>query len=345
MSGPATRTSSRASSALESRLTTPSRGGSGEPREPLDWSILREYSAEESTRLGFDPRKSPESIARHLRVSPATVRRHLTEWRARGFLLGYDVLPHPGLLGGRLAARLIDFRDPIAQERAIESLRLIDGVVQIDTARTMLLAVYFVESPSQAERRFRQLEALEGVTRVGPEMVFDFPPCTRRMSARDWRLALALRRNPEASLSALAEELGQSARTTSRRYDTLLDAGALMFDPILDFARFVQTLAVLVASVDRPELVDPTDSAIRALHPQSIHAVGPTLPDAMGGPATVHRWVTAPTAAELDELSARVAHLPGVNRVDLWYGRSTLPVQAWMTERIEATLRVTRSGA
>jgi DNA-binding Lrp family transcriptional regulator len=318
---------------------SPPARGPMQPVGSLDFEILREFMGEGPARLWFDPRRSPEAIAKRLGVSPATVRRHLTAWRARGFLVGYDVLPHPGLLGGRLAARTIDFRDPILQERAIDSLSLIDGIVQIEPARTTLLAVYYVDSESQAERRLRQLQAIEGPKEIGPEMWFEFAPCTRRMSRWDWRLVLALRRNPEASVAELAREVGQSTRTTSRRFDSLLDEGALVFDPIFEFSRFFQTLAVLVATVGPPERREEVGRQIRAVYPHAFPGSGPTTPDPKRETATVQFLVAATTTAELDQLTARVAHIAGVRDVLLWYGRSTLPIRPWLDERIEVVLR------
>jgi hypothetical protein len=43
-------------------------------------------------------------------------------------------------------------------------------------------------------------------------------------------------------------------------------------------------------------------------------------------------------------LSARVAHIPGVRDVLLWYGRSTLPIRSWLNERIETVLRLSDSA-
>jgi DNA-binding Lrp family transcriptional regulator len=322
------------------RARRPSAGGKRKVLGSLDFAILRECSGEGPAGLGFDPRRSPEVIAKQLGVSPATVRRRLTLWRVRGFLLGYDVLPHPGLLGGRLAARTIDFPNPITQERAIGSLSLIDGMIQIVRARTMLAAVYFLDSETQAERRLRQLQGVDGASWVGPEMVFEFPPCSRRMSGLDWRLVRALRRNPEASVAQLAEEVGRSTRTTSRRFDSLLDEGALIFDPIFEFSRFYQTLAVLVVTVEPPERREEIEHQIRALYPQSIPTWGPTSPDLQRKSTTAYLWVTAPTTAELDELITRVAYIPGASNANLWYAQSTLPIRSWLNERIETVLRL-----
>ncbi len=301
----------------------------------LDFEILREYFSSGSAGLGIDPRQSPELIARRLRVSPATVRRRFASWRSTGFLRGYDVIPNPALLGGRLVARLLDFVDPIAQEKAIETLGLIDGMIQIDPARNTLLAVYFVDSTSQSGRRLRQFQSVEGVKEIGPELTFGFPPCARAMSRADWRLVAALRRAPEESLSELAKAVGQSTRTTSRRLHALLEAGVLMFDPILNFSRFHQTLSGLAVSIERGDLRDEVIREIRSLHPASFPTWGLPLTDPSEGEApTVHLWVTAATSAALDELTARVALLSGVRRVMLWYGRSTIPIRPWLDERI-----------
>jgi DNA-binding Lrp family transcriptional regulator len=312
----------------------------GSPAKPardprnLDFSILSERYRAGHGVLGIDPRKSPEVIARRLGVSPATVRRRFADWRTSGFLRGYDVLPHPGLLGGRLAARLLEFPDAVALERAVRPLSLVDGVVQLCPSRNTLLVVYFVESESRTDRRLLQLRELSGTGAIGPEMSFDFPPCTRRMSHADWRLVRALRHAPEAKLAELADAVGQSQRTTSRRFNSLLDAGAIIFDPILDDARFTETLAVVVAYIDSPDRSEPVRDAIRALFTQSTDSIGPTALGPDGPIGTVQCLVCARTAAELDELTGRVAHLPGVTQALLWYERSNLPVREWLDERI-----------
>ena len=323
----------------ESDRGRPSRGDPGETSETLDVAILRSWVDEGRALIGFDPRNSPERIARRLGVGPATVRRRLKMWRSQGFLMGFDVLPNPGLLGGRLAARHLEFGTSIAQEKAVRPLSLIDGIVQIEPARTTLLAVYFVESSSQSERRLKQFQGIEGVREVGPEWLFEFPSCSRRMSRADWRLVLALRKRPEAKLAELAAEIGQSLRTTSRRYDSLLDEGAIIFDPVWDWSRFFRTLAVLSATVDRPELRERTIRDIRAMHPESIPSWGLRLADPKSESVSLYLIVTAPASSELDLLAARVAHLPGVSQVRLWYGHSTLLVPSWLTERIESALK------
>jgi DNA-binding Lrp family transcriptional regulator len=159
------------------------------------------------------------------------------------------------------------------------------------------------------------------------------------MSRADWRLVLALRRRPEAKLAELAAETGQSVRTTSRRYDSLLDEGAIIFDPVWDWSRFRRTLAVLSATVDRPELRERTIREIRAMHPEAIRSWGLRPTNQKGESLSLYLIVTAPASSELDQLAARVTHLPGVSQVRLWYGHSTLLVPSWLTERIESALK------
>lgn len=310
-------------------------------RQPrtLDFAILCERYRVVHGGLGFDPRRSPEVIARRLGVSPATVRRRFADWRAEGFMLGYDVLPHPGLLGGRLAARLLEFPDAVAQERAVRRLGLVDGIIQVIPSRNTLMVVYFLDSETQVGRRLLQLREVSGTGTIGPEMSFEFPPCTRRMTRTDWRLVRALRRAPEARLAALADEVGQSQRTTSRRFNSLLDEGAIIFDPILDYTHFSETLAVVVAYLDTPDRSEEVREAIRALFRQSADSSGPSPVGSDGPIGSVQTLVCARTAAELDELAGRVAHLPGVRQVLLWYERSNVPVREWLDERIESILR------
>jgi DNA-binding Lrp family transcriptional regulator len=155
------------------------------------------------------------------------------------------------------------------------------------------------------------------------------------MSLADWRLVRAVRRAPEAKLAVWAKEVGQSLRTTARRFNSLLDAGAILFDPILDYSRFSETLAVVVAYLDSPEQSEQVRSSIRALFGQSTDSSGPTPLGSDGPIGSVQTLVCAKTAAELDELTGRVAHIPGVRQVLLWYERTNLPVREWLDERIE----------
>lgn len=310
----------------------------------LDFAILCERYRDGPEGLGFDPRKSPELIAHRLGVSPATVRRRLAEWRAQGFFLGCDVLPHPGMLGGKLVARVLDFPDAVAQETALGPLSLMDGVIQIVSSRTMLLVVYFVDSRVQADRRAMQLRGIAGTREVGPEMQLVYPLCTRKMSRADWRLVQALRRAPDARLADLAKAVGQSPRTTSRRLDALLDSGAIMFDPIFDYSRFSQTLAVLVVYLDLSESSEEVGSQIQALFPQSEYAWGATPADPEERVGSIQFLVCARTAAELEDRAARVAHLPGVEQAMLWFGRSIVPIQGWLNERIESILKAVDPG-
>ena len=318
------------------------RPASSAARRPLDFAILCERYRDAPGGVGFDPRKSPERIARALRVSPATVRRRLGEWRKSGFFLGYEVLPHPEPLGGQLMARLLDFEDAIAQQEAVHFLELIDGVVEIVPARSSLLVVHFVESERQAQRRLLQFREIKGVRRMGPEMPFPFAPCRRKMSRADWRLLQALRNRPEASLSVLADALNQSPRTTSRRWNALLDAGAIVYDPILDFSHFPLTVAVVVALLDSPQSAEPVAGAIRSLFPQSQQSHGPATVGPDQQAQMVQFMMSAPTAAELDRVSGDVARLPGVKNVFLWYEQTSIPVRDWLDGRIEAQLKMSR---
>ena len=311
---------------------------------PLDFAILCERYRDAPGGVGFDPRRSAEAIAERLRVSPATVRRRLTAWRTGGFFLGYDVLPHPSLWGGRWSARILEFPDAVTQGQAVRPLSLIDGVIQIVPSRNLLLAVYFVDSEAQSERRLLQLREIPGPKEVGPEMPFPLQPCTWRMTRSDWRMVRALRRAPEAPLAALALGVGQSQRTVSRRLNSLLDANAVMFDPVLDFSRFSQTVAVVSAILSSPERTEAVRSQIRELSPHAQPSSGPTVVDADDQARSVQFLASGRTAAELDEWSARVERIPGVERALLWYEQCSVPVRDWLDDRIERELASGRTG-
>ena len=164
------------------------------------------------------------------------------------------------------------------------------------------------------------------------------------MTRSDWKLVQALRRSPEGRLGDLARDVGTSPRTVSRRYDSMLEDRAMVFDPMLDYARFPQTLATLVidlVSPARPELIE---RAIREWCPLAIRSWGAVPAEPLEGAATIQLLVSARTAVEIDDLTARVAHLPGVQRVLPWHSRVILPVREWLDERIENLIRAGSTG-
>jgi hypothetical protein len=83
---------------------------------------------------------------------------------------------------------------------------------------------------------------------------------------------------------------------------------------------------------------------IRSFFPQSAQTWGPTPTGSDEQPDSVQFLVCARTAAEVDGLSVRVARLPGVDHVLLWYERASVPVREWLDDRIERILRTGGTG-
>ena len=159
------------------------------------------------------------------------------------------------------------------------------------------------------------------------------------LSPLDWRVMDALISNSRASLSALAEGTGLSARTVRKRRDDLLSRGQISLPPRLDTTREGGLIVYSgYVSAELPRSLDQIDApglmVVRRLH-------DPPVALFMGH---------AETLGEVQSTESRLRGIPGVLEVDLRPSRhaafATRRLHDWVraeVKRWETARRVPRA--
>lgn len=316
--------------------------------DDLDAAIFRELHRDRTFLWGgIDPRMGATELADRLDVDRSTIWSRLKGWEEDGFMLGQEVVPHPGLFGAGIAGGGIRVDDPRDKEEVFESLALVDGVISwLDQVGPWVLLALALESARSLDRCTRLIGELAGVAEVAPCIPFTPPESQLEPTARDWRIVAALRERPQRSLADVAEEVGISRRTLTRRYGELLEAQAVWSFPLFDFSRYRgATLArfssVLPPDADTAALVNRCRSELDgALWLDSLDRAAPDH----GKPYT---WVDVfchlPSAGETERVQTWLLDQPDVQEVDCYFPRAWHVVTDWFDERIEA--RLEKAGA
>lgn len=282
----------------------------GESMDRLDIRILRELTQGHTfwpARPGL--RSSYREIARRLGVSPGTVRNRLGDMFRNGFLQGIVLFPNASLLGLTSGAYAIEVRSADPRETVIERISAIPGVVFFENFRGSLLGLGLVYPNARALDRLlaridQAAESDRGFFTPAPH-----PPCTVTPTPWEWSLVARLIQGPPATHSQLAREVGSSVRTVKRHIHRLVDAGALLTFPRMDYR-------ALRGGVTAELLVVPDPAANRAEMRRHILAVADDWTIYAGGwdLFEIYRLIL-PNVPLANELADRIRTLPGVGSV------------------------------
>lgn len=312
--------------------------------DDLDAGIFRELHRDRTFLWGgIDPRIGATELADRLDVDRTTVWSRLKAWEADGFLLGQEVVPNSKLFGAGIGGGAFRVDDPRNKDEVFASLELVDGVLTwLDQVGPWVLLGCARESAKSLERCTRLIGELPGVAEVAECLPFLPPESEIEPTARDWRIIAALREDPKRPLAEVAEEVGVSRRTLTRRYGQLLEAQAVWSFPTFDFSRYRgATLArfavVLPPGADTAGLINRCrDELDGALWLDSLDMAAP-------GHDYPYTWVDAfchlSSAGETEPVQVWLMDQPDVEEVMTFFPRRWHMVADWFDERIEAQLR------
>ena len=203
--------------------------------DDLDIRIIRALASPHSFQ--WDVRISYAREAAELEVDEQTVRNRLKRMNDVRFLLGWQLVLNPVLLGREAAIVELRVGDSESKPEVISRLKLLEGVMLIDDFYGKELAVLTLyENALTLERQVQLFASLCG----SPTPVswrLGFPPCDLTPTRTDWRIMQALRRSGRARLSDVARSLGLSTRTIKRRLITMVGGNAFYLDPLLDLGK------------------------------------------------------------------------------------------------------------
>ena len=274
-----------------------------------------------------DPRISPRQIATKLGLSEVTIRNRLARLRARGIFPGDEVWFNPSLFQVEFETVEIPLRDSAHGLGLQRQLSRIDGVVSstvmFDDHTRRLRVTYVSDSSECAPSRLDSIIAQSRSFPFGdpfPETVSG--PPLQPPSTLDWRVLESLRSHPEWSIAAHSDYCGVSAKTFGRRYSRLLDSRSILWIRKVDFAQFpVVTCDIHVdRSIEFGRFIAALEGEFPGYLPMmsSRYRIEPgSSSRSIGGIF----FTSSPAAC--DELTERLAALPGVTRVvSRFFGRS-----------------------
>lgn len=312
--------------------------------DELDAAILREISRERVLLWGGgDHRLGAPQIAERLGVDRTTVWSRLKTWQEEGFLVRQEIIPNPGLFGAGVAGGDIQVKDPRRKAEALEELRLVDGVLAgFDQVGPYIILEYAMESQAALDRCTQLVAKLPSVDEVSMCVPLGPPASSIEPTARDWRILKALRDHPDRPLAEAAKAADLTRRTFNRRYNQLLAADAVWPFPVFDYSRYrgavlVRFVAILSREGQTPAFVNRCQRELDEMVWRV--ALEEIKPDAEADHPWVDVFCHLASAAEVEDLHARLLDLPNVEAVEIFFPRSWFVVSDWFDERIEAQLQ------
>ena len=176
-------------------------------------------------------------MAKGLNVDEETVRNRLKRMNEAQFLLGWQLVLNPVLLGREAAIIEMQVGDTEKKAEVIARLKNVEGVMLIDDFYGKELAVTTLYENAEAlERQVQLCASLSGSPHPVAWRV-RFPTCELTPTTTDWRIIQTLRRSGRAKLSDVGRALHLTTRTVKRRLTQLVDGNAFYLDPILDLSQ------------------------------------------------------------------------------------------------------------
>jgi DNA-binding Lrp family transcriptional regulator len=324
--------------------------------ESLDLRLLRAmFRRGEYSHLGIEPRKSILSLARDVQASRITVRRRLDRWRTHGFWNGVAVYPNPDALGVKFQMQTVVL-DADRNRRALESA-IRDHLQPFLTFQTegLYAPVLIFESTREFAERQSAFATAWTRTKVGPPFDVAFPPSAAVLKHRDWRIVRCLRRGPERSWVAIADDVGITDRGLERRVSQLVEENALFFFPLLDWRHLDDSVAWVGILYRRGFDSSQLWNCVRANHPDVLpldhrflveNYLPPEIRNQMGGRLVF--FVPTRSGSSVDELRREFAELEGVIDVLAAFPAqvTSLPTQIdTLIERAEKRSQLVRTKA
>jgi DNA-binding Lrp family transcriptional regulator len=307
-------------------LTSWHRYGRGGKLDTVDVRILRALLHGNTVApVTTQFRKSYESIAKQLGVDEETVRNRVRGYHRSGFIKDWRTVVNPTLIHAGEVVLWIDVNPPTSKDDVVEKIRLMPGVILIGHFYGTLLGVVLRYYDENAVGR--QIELIRRVAEVDTAVVakVPFPRCLISLGRTDWGIVRAMQREPRKSCSAIAIELGVSARTVKRRMQRMLDEAAIFGFPSLNpraaEGAVMATMLVTYAAEAKREVDEKVSTHTEAYLWHIFHM----LPYRMGDPTMCGFNLILPDVGEAHEILRWAKRVPGIlgTRMELFHGMET----------------------
>lgn len=190
----------------------------------------------------------PWAIAKELRVDGKTVKLRIRRMEKIGFIKYYQIYPNYRLLGleGE-AAYIFEVRDMEAKYKAMEKVSLLDRVDYVFNFLGNALCVGFAYHDSKDHDK--NLQLLEELTGCSSSLKFSevkMPPIDITLNNIDWTIIRNLRHNAFKRLSQVADEIGVTTKTVTKRFEIMVSKNAFEISPVINPGRASDTITYAI---------------------------------------------------------------------------------------------------
>lgn len=314
-----------------------------EKMDELDFKIFKSLEFRPfGPNSGDLSRLNPWVIARKVGADGNTVKSRLARMRKSGFIHYFQIYPNFRLLGLTGAAYSFELPDVSEKQEVIDRCALVDGVTEIHNFIGPTICIDFTYSNAGDERR--RLELFRRLTRCEvPERFYErvMPSVEISLSHADWRIIKALRYAAFKPLSAVAQELGLTAKTVRTRFDRLAKNHAIIIVPLVNPADIPGTITHVLLLYPSPEVREEVLNRSMQLFGSSCF-LARTSP-----PGNAMLCLASRTLAETEENLIKARKIEGMNDVKLLVLKEIREYTQWIDSAIDRNIAATsapRSG-
>ena len=295
--------------------------------------------------LGFLPyghssgdlsRLNPWVIAKKVGADGKTVKLRLNKMRKSGFIRYFQIYPNFRLLGLNGVGYVFDVGDVERKSEVIEKCSLVDGVTEIhDFMGTKLCIDFTCQNEMDQDRRLKLFGKLANCD--SPLRFYErvMPRVQISLSSTDWKIVKALRYNAFKPLSAVASELGLSARTVRRRFERMSKSDAVIIVPVINPAHIADTITYALIMYPNPEKWSEVVDKVMTMFNHSYFLTR------MYPPRNAVLFLAARTLAETEEGLINAKRIDGMKNVRLLVLKEVREYTEWLDSAIEKKIRET----
>ncbi len=309
----------------------------------FDVRIIREMGIRPYLTRPKDPDALKSShLARRLGCSVNTIKTRVARMEADGVIAGYQVIPNLRHLG--LTGVAYYFTAPADEEKeaAMAAIAKMDGLLEIHDFLGRGFCIDFTHADGPGLER--SLGILSDITGEASPVKFyerDMPETKRALTNLDWRILQALRFKAKRSLDEVGAELGVTGRTVRTRHARMAAEGSFFAVPMLDPSKAGGLFLFEILLYIEPDRFDEVTAEFhQRMDGSHVYAKAPSTPE-------LGHWdalVFAHNTAEVEELRARAASIPGVTRAEAWLFRGLHDHGGWLDDAIAGKVRSGESG-
>ncbi len=214
--------------------------------DALDVRILRVYIQDQTLSpltAGF--RDSAAETARKVGQDEDVVRHRLQRIEASGFITDWRLLVNPNLWGGGSFQMRFDIDPDASKTDLVAGLRVVPNMTHVAVFYDSLVAIQDYEDERLVPRHIELVRRVVG-KREAHLMRDAFPNCTATLTAHDWDLIRALRKDPRRPYADLAAAAHLSPRTAKIRLSQMLSDGVAFAWPTFNMRASLGGVPVLL---------------------------------------------------------------------------------------------------